>query len=529
MNVDVDIWNYRCFSDEHPVKISLRSGLTAFLGVNNAGKSVLLRFFSEFRDVFLQLMNLDPTVLHALRGTPQRFDLAAQDADEVFCDRNQRDLRFRITFLPDETTHTNESLSLRCLDVTVPRGSRHYTLRVTTEEGPFEANESQFGGEVLYKNSNKKGPSVSLARMIEVMNGIGTSMYIGPFRNALSAPIGRKYFDIEVGKGFIETWRSFKTGHVKRQNEIAYRVTQDIKRIFNFNGLDINPSNNAETLQFIVDGKSYRLSDLGAGLAQFVVVLGNVAFQNPPFVLIDEPELHLHPSLQLDFVSALASYTQFGLICATHSIGLARSCANYIYVVHKNPDGSREVRNLAEASRLSELLGELSYSGYRELGFDHVLLVEGPTDLLALQQWLRLVGKDHKVVMLPLGGKSGIRGDVASQLQEIMRICPRVSALIDSERDSPTAPLEKSRQAFVEACESAGITCHVLERRSLESYLADGAVKKVKGQAYRGLGPYERLNQATAPWAKSDNWRIAAEMSWDELRDTDLGRFLVSL
>src|SRR5256885_1292987 len=55
MNIELTIKNYRCFSDEKPARISIRPGFTAFLGINNSGKSSLLRFFYEFRDLFSKL------------------------------------------------------------------------------------------------------------------------------------------------------------------------------------------------------------------------------------------------------------------------------------------------------------------------------------------------------------------------------------------------------------------------------------------------------------------------------------------
>ena len=104
-----------------------------------------------------------------------------------------------------------------------------------------------------------------------------------------------------------------------------------------------------------------------------------------------------------------------------------------------------------------------------------------------------------------------------------------VFALIDSERLAAAAPLDAVREAFKQTCQSVGIECHVLERRATENYLTDAAIKTVKGNRYRMLGPYQELKKAALPWAKSENWRIAREMSFDDIKDTDLGKFLASL
>jgi hypothetical protein len=178
---------------------------------------------------------------------------------------------------------------------------------------------------------------------------------------------------------------------------------------------------------------------------------------------------------------------------------------------------------------LSEFLGELSFSGYKELGFDKILLVEGPTDVTTVPEFLRILQKDHSVVLLPLCGSSLINASAEPQLHEIKRISDNVYALIDSERSAAGAPLDPQRVAFVEACKRAGVTCCVLERRALENYLSDQAVKKVKGDKYRALQPYEALNALPIAWSKEENWRIAREMDPKDWGETDLGIFLKSL
>ena len=139
--------------------------------------------------------------------------------------------------------------------------------------------------------------------------------------------------------------------------------------------------------------------------------------------------------------------------------------------------------------------------------------------------------KDHKVVVLPLGGSGLINGsdNVVSQLEEIKRIAKNISALIDSEKDAADAPQSSQRRAFVKLCEKLGIDCHVLKRRATENYFSDTAVKAIKGLRYETLDPYGKLSDRQSAWGKNENWRIAREMTREELDETDLGQFLKNL
>jgi len=178
---------------------------------------------------------------------------------------------------------------------------------------------------------------------------------------------------------------------------------------------------------------------------------------------------------------------------------------------------------------LPEFLGALSYSSYQALGFDKVLLVEGVTEVRAVQQLLRKLKNDHRILLLPLGGSQFICAGRDAELADIRRITPNVSVLIDSERPSGRAALEAPRTAFVESCSKLELSCCVLERRAIENYFTESAIRKVKGEKYSALPPFTRLADAQFGWAKADNWRIAAEMEWSEIEDTDLGRFLAGL
>lgn len=530
MEFDLTIKNYRCFSDTKPARISFRKGFTAFVGANNSGKSSLLKLPYEFRRFFSLLSSPTGNFIEALRNEDRNVALVVPDYDEVFCNTNERDIELQIEFAPPDVTNGTLDLALLLrADITIRRTDPAWLVSMQTTRAPVARSSDvamDFRNTVLAVGGS---PLVDLAPLFEAFRTLTNALYIGAFRNVLNIGTKEDYFDIRVGQALIKGWRDFKTGAVKRNNELAYRLQDDISGIFGFGRLEINPSPDDTNLQVFVDGRSYRLSELGSGLAQFFIVLANAAIKNPSYILIDEPELNLHPSLQLSFLTTLASYAREGVFFATHSIGLARASAERIYSVRRGPDGGNEVTALEETPRLSEFLGELTFTSYRELGFDKLLLVEGPSDVTTIQQFLRLFGKEHQVVLLPMGGSQLINESRGAQLEEIKRIGVDVSALVDSERSAKDGKLEPKRQAFADACQRAAIRCHVLKRRAIENYLSDRAVKKIKGEKYQSLEPYQRLKDAPHSWAKSENWRIAREMTKDELGPTDLGEFLSAI
>jgi predicted ATPase len=529
VQIDLTIKNYRCFPDTKPLHFEIRDGFTAFVGINNSGKSSILKFFYEFRHLLAALADAN-SLITLLRGGAITFvpGQNVKDVRELFSDSNERDLTIEFGF-PGASSQAPWQPS--SVSVTVMRE------RNTASNINFVAGGQQYKSDAScsYLNLNflvhfpSQGVGVDFTRFSSTMTQLTNGLYIGAFRNAINTGSHENYFDISVGEGFIKLWRNYKSGNVKKQNELIRQVTRDISSIFELD-LEINPTPDDQTLQIYVGDRSFKLNELGAGIAQFILVLGTTAIRVPSFILIDEPELNLHPSLQLSFLTTLASYAQNGVLFSTHSIGLARAMADRVYAVKRIKQGESEVNPLETEPRYPEFLGELNFNGYQELGFDKIVLVEGPTEVRTIQQFLRQLKKDHKVVLLQLGGSSMINGARVQELEELTRVSKNISALIDSERAGAGIPLDTSRESFAEACSKLGIYCHVLERRATENYFTEAAIKTVvKNPAAKALAPFEKFVPATHGWSKSQNWLIARQMGPADLAATDLYTFLAAL
>lgn len=521
--VRLTVKNYRCFPDTHPLRLDIAPGFVSFVGINNAGKSSILRLIWECADIFRWLSEPIGNVVSALSGIPQGAPPRSRSGEQVASKVNDREVVLTFEWdAHDELLGRRVEFSVR---VGLGRAEGGWTLEVWVDrdllEGPF----ALVDGRLMF---NDRKPN--LAPFIEACRFLAGGMYLGPFRNTINVGGTDSYFDIAVGAQFVKQFQELKSGDTPSSNEAVHQLQRDVKRIFGFEDFDINATPDGQNLQVFVDGRSFRLSELGAGIAQFILVLANVLVRRPTVALIDEPESHLHPTLQLDFLTTVASYCSEGSVMfATHNLGLARAASDRIYSCRRLELGVSDVRPLESTPHLAEFLGELGFSAYRDLGFDSVLLVEGPTEVKVMQQFLRKWQKDHQAVLLGLGGASMINAHSAAELAEVARISPKVVAIIDSERTSADAALAADRQAFVEQCRSLGIDILVLERRAMENYFSDTAVKRALGEAYAALAPYQALKDAEQPWAKRDNWRIAQESERTELETTDLGRFLAAL
>jgi hypothetical protein len=442
------------------------------------------------------------------------------DPLDIFSDSNGRPLKIQFDF----PTSTHDALA-RAIFQTERTTINTWTancFRGSSRQAAdsFAQHVSGFRDHLGISNQTQQ-PILDCSQIFGFCESLGRGIYIGPFRNAINQG-SANYYDISVGDAFIKTWNSWKSGNLKTQNLAINRVTEDIRHIFELGSLEISASSDNTTLHLSVDGRPYKLNELGAGIAQFIIVLGNVMIVQPQYVFIDEPELNLHPALQIDFLTTIASYAKRGVVFATHSLGLARSVAERIYTFQRKT-GVVSVTPFEQTPNYPEFLGEMSFSGFKDLGGDRILLVEGVHDVKTAHQFLRQIRKDHKVVVLPLGGDQLARGGVELELAELKRLSKNIFVLVDSERDAATSPPAPKRLAFERVCRKLGFDICVTERRAIENYLSDRAVKIVKGSKYSGLKPYEKLADSPLGWDKGEGWRIAREMESSELRGTDIG------
>ena len=530
--VRLTLKNYRGFSDQNPVTYEIGTGITAFLGPNNAGKSSAKLFFYELRGLFELLTRPTGHNPNLFGGTSgQLLGISGypgtSDPLEIFNNTNERDLSFELEVLgATSLPHVNHVVNK--IVATCGRSNpMHWKLRAFSVESPTSVlvtnglNPLQQPYRFASANPNAV---YDFADMIDALEALREARYYGAFRNAINQG-SASHYDFQIGTGFIDLWNNWKTAGNKAQARAIGKITEEIRRLFEFEQLEINASTSLKTLLISVNGQPYRLGELGSGISQFIMALGNAATTKPSLILIDEPETNLHPALQIDFLLTLVQYARVGCVFSTHSVGLARSVADRIFSVQKGAQGPI-VREIDATPNYTEFLGELSFSSFKEMGCDRIVLVEGVNDVKVVQQLLRLLGKEHTTVILPLGGDQMVAGNRELELQELKRLSNNISAVVDSERPSAGAPAASRRLKFEEVCQRLGYRVCLTERRALENYFPDRAVKEAFGPSFRELTPFDRLSDHPNGWSKSDNWRIARHITKQELLTHDVGLFL---
>lgn len=527
MDVELTIKNYRCFPENAPARLRLRPGTTALVGPNNAGKSTLLKFFREFRPLFGTLAG--PEQFRAGLENSIGFGIMSfnQDPNALFTRSTAGPLSIELRLFGDDDL-TRGPAAIRHVVLDVDRADCDCRISLVVDGTPPRRGQARVRDDRFFMMPWHDTES-DFNPLQEVFQKLAGMFYIGALRTAFNASPAVDYYDIQVGAALLQMWQNTSTGTEIALRDRAHELVDDIGALFGIDGLSIEILHDGTALLVKMGDHNYELHEVGEGLSQVIVTLVNLLRRKPSYILIDEPELNLHPRLQLGFVELLGDYAEEGVVFATHSIGLARAAAQDVYYVSADGDKGSSLRPLEKTPSLGEMLGELSFASYREMGFDGVLLVEGATDPATLRVLLRKYGKDHKLITISLGGNSYINANSHAALEEIKRITPNVVALIDNDKPTARAELGADRAAFQQTCVELGFRCHILEHRAIENYFPKHAIQRVKSEKYRALEPFEKLTDANPSWGKHENHQIARHITREDLADTDLGKFLEEL
>ena len=499
----VKLSSYRCFFGNTGVELSLEEGKTiAIVGKNNVGKSALMRFFYELRSLLYSFPS------GTWRDSGKHSVTADKNSGSLSGVQGLYGIGDAVQLFPNQNSETPISFSFEYSGVEC-----EFFITKSNNQYRIEKRLARTAG----------APENSVLQQLFLR-----TLYIGAHRNLVNQSAGGGgYYDLSVGSAFVGEWDTLKNGADIEKGRIAHQAEILVSELLGWDSIAINKSNDGSQLLVSTKKGRFALTELGTGVSELVLCIITAAIKKPSWIFIDEPESHLHPSLQVKFLSALEQLASCGVVFTTHSIGLARTAADSILVMQQDKEGRGQLRQFEAVKNYSELIGEMQFSQFHELGFNKILLCEGVTEIKALRQFLKLWGLDSTVMLVPLGGSALIDHKRADELSEFNRFGVKIFVLIDSER-SKAEDTASQRGKFISVCENLFGVGHAWQttRRAIENYFPTRAIHMaMRSEKYRALKPFENSESVQPFWGKNQNWRITAKMNKDDLSGTDLAQF----
>lgn len=475
--------------DLHP------SGLSFLAGGNNSGKSTLLQA--------LAVWDFCRTVLEMERGeeslrpgyTRQGLGLS----DDEFSPLALPSLKHLWTNLKTQQPGAPDgySLSVRCDWTDVAGDEKHLALvlALANDRLFLKASSSNLVAGDQLPPLAYLPPFAGISSRENYMSGaerrtmIGRGLAGGVIRNLihdLHKENERKRAELKAGRTKIKG-----SDLLRLRSEDPWEILQHtLAEVFGLQ-LDVAPFNalyhtyiKVSTIRGKLDGRKftrhsgYRPRDLmaeGSGFLQWLSVYALAVSPNIRALLLDEPDAHLHPSLQSQLVEKLESIAQKTgkqVLLATHSTEILR-WADHTQVMHFSGSGAKYLQDADQ--KVGLFLG---------LGSDYapkldplrkacrLLIVENLSDARMLRAWSKQLGIPwpKNLVDWPWTGGSGERKQLFLQLQKEI---PELRAISIRDRDdqelNQVDPDTLNDKAF--NSNIPNLSLRVWRRRHIENYV----------------------------------------------------------
>ena len=262
----------------------------------------------------------------------------------------------------------------------------------------------------------------------------------------------------------------------------------------------------------------------GTGCQQIVLLAFKLFESESPLLLIDEPEVRLHPTIQKKLVEYLANLSDHVSVISTHSPFMLSACSRQgVSLTRLTRDGAgcwTEGQVLDRSHKSLALLRDLGVSASDVLQVRYVIWVEGPSDVIYLRGWLAAWISVYPGELVPLegidfafafyGGKllahvgisddDGVEG--ARSLMDLLMLCRQGTVVIDSDKSSEGDQMgaKAIKLRVLEECnKSNSIDCWITAGREIENYLPAKAIERIFGdklEAEMTFSDFEGIDDA---------------------------------
>lgn len=269
-----------------------------------------------------------------------------------------------------------------------------------------------------------------------------------------------------------------------------------MRSVLKTDNLTIEIPHDRKTIMLTIDDVIKLVEALGTGIHQLIIMATKVILHGNSVILLEEPELHLHPELQRQLMNFFANETDNQYFLTTHSATIMDSPLSTVTSV-KLFEGMSICEMPVHRNDKHEICRQLGYRPSDLLQSNFLIWVEGPSDRIYLNFWINTADPElkegwHYTIMF-YGGRllSHLTADepVAPELIDLMSINRLSAIVIDSDKPDESAPLNATKMRLQEEFNKINGFVWVTAGREIENYLGGSrrleAVKATHKRAAR--------------------------------------------
>jgi AAA15 family ATPase/GTPase len=311
---------------------------------------------------------------------------------------------------------------------------------------------------ILHRINSFSGQETSVPNYaLSLMKRIGEMnvLYLTERREPIGKREASQLLDLKVTRGGPEKLRAI-------QHTVSALLGVDIDA---FQADKVS----AEKPEAELDVNDFLVQVNGAGIREALRLILDYELNRPNILLLEEPEIHLHPALETSMMRYLKSIGKdCQIFITTHSTNFLDTAEmKNVYLASRDESTNIQMINVEEAEQ--SIPRELGIRLSSLFMFDRLIFVEGPTDEDVIREWASICGinlAQASVGFVPMGGVRNL-AHFATEATINFLSKRRVSVFFMLDRDER----EEAEVKRLSAQLGDKAELIVLKKRELENYL----------------------------------------------------------